>query len=420
MAAHKARYAKARARVRTLQQQLDELIAPALPQHATYEAEVDARKARDKALVELAQAQSLLTLTGKSACTVCGTPVKTLATAMEAAKQQASALRRRLTDVEKYLGTMLTYREAYAAYDTARLTINATLAAHTASMNKLAKQAKTKQRLPELDATRTACSARVAEYNKLRQAAIDLGRQGRKAWQAAQTAISTQRQLQTQIARLQTTLPAKQTAAALTAARELLQTAKLRRREAGAVREAYVGAKAVYIAARAAHARDARARRMREQLQQWIDKLGKCRAYAHRDGLPQRVHTAALQLLEKRINPLLAALDAPFEVTADPQSARLLAVMQDGETFPTEALSGGQTVSLSIAYRLAVKELFAKHFDMLVLDEPTSWLDTRRMDCLMEVMMRLRRRAAQLNQQIIVVTHSDRLRRVFDQVLETV
>jgi len=420
VARYAARRSAARKRMKLAQRQLDELTAPKPPKHAAYETTAQAQKARDKAVVELAQADSLLTLTGKPVCTTCGTPVKTLAASIEAAGTKATELRQKLRDIEKYLQGQQAYNQALSAFNAAQHAAKATLATHSEALQALERRAPKKRKLPELADARTHAHTVVTQYNQQRQRAVDLSRRCRRLEQLARAALATRKQQQAQLTERQQALPPKQPKATLVAARELTQLAQTRRRAAAAVRETYVGAKAVYRAAKDAHARDARTRKLRVQLQQCIDKLSACRTYAHRDGLPSRVHTAALQLLEKRINPLLASLDAPFEVTADPQSARLLAVMQDGETFPTEALSGGQTVSLSIAYRLAVKELFARHFDMLVLDEPTAWLDTRRMDCLIDVMMRLRRRAAKLNQQIIVVTHSERLRRVFDQVLETV
>jgi DNA repair exonuclease SbcCD ATPase subunit len=201
-------------------------------------------------------------------------------------------------------------------------------------------------------------------------------------------------------------------------ARERLTAIAAQRRDAVMARREYDEQRGLYRQAKEAHARDVDNRTRKQKMRDWADRLEKLQQYMHRSGLPKSVHNEALSLLEERINPTLASLGAAFRVTVDEEDASLVAVMPNGRNTPAQALSGGQQVSVAWSYRLTVKETFASHFDTLVLDEPTQWLDDQRMDCLVEVLNHVRRRARKLGQQIIIVSHSERLRRVFDKILK--
>ena len=84
---------------------------------------------------------------------------------------------------------------------------------------------------------------------------------------------------------------------------------------------------------------------------------------------------------------------------------------------PAERLSGGQKVELSLAFRFAIYDLFSGNLGLLVLDEPTVFLDTDRIDSVCRLMTMVRSYSQSAGLQVIVVTHEQRLAEVCDCVI---
>jgi ABC-type lipoprotein export system ATPase subunit len=55
---------------------------------------------------------------------------------------------------------------------------------------------------------------------------------------------------------------------------------------------------------------------------------------------------------------------------------------------------------------------------MMVLDEPTAGLDEHYLGCLADVLLRVNEVTKKRRQQIFMVTHDQRLERVFDQLIK--
>ena len=85
---------------------------------------------------------------------------------------------------------------------------------------------------------------------------------------------------------------------------------------------------------------------------------------------------------------------------------------------PAERLSGGEKVVLGIAFRFAVYELFVSNLGLLILDEPTVYLDSDRIDSVLSLLERVKGYSRSAGLQLIVITHEARLAGVFDQVIE--
>jgi DNA repair exonuclease SbcCD ATPase subunit len=163
-----------------------------------------------------------------------------------------------------------------------------------------------------------------------------------------------------------------------------------------------------------------KAEKLRSQVEgakEWIDLLGRASPVLHRNGIPLDVHSRAMRKLESTINATLKDFECPFRVsTGDDLS--YVARFNNNTTMPAHRLSGGQQVILSLAMRWALNSLFAKQIGLLVLDEPTAGLDERHLGLLQSVLTQLGSAARNRGCQVIIITHEQRLRGVFDQVIE--
>ena len=143
----------------------------------------------------------------------------------------------------------------------------------------------------------------------------------------------------------------------------------------------------------------------------WLEDLEVWRGVVHRDNLPRLITESFLGDLAEKINTQLVSFGTPFLVEPGPDLT-LTVCHNDGKKETSLLLSGGQKVVLAIAYRQAINP-----DEFLVLDEPTAGLDRNNLGCLADVLERWRVFTQQQGRQIIMVTHDERLERVFSQVI---
>lgn len=143
----------------------------------------------------------------------------------------------------------------------------------------------------------------------------------------------------------------------------------------------------------------------------------RARTVLHRDHLPRLAATAYLKELNYLDNRYLSRFSAPFSAFIN-EDLDFQCVFSDGEKRPAERLSGAQKTILGLAFRLAVHELFAGSVGLLVLDEPSVFLDNDNINALRELLRSLRSWAAGAGLQIIVPTHEERLIDVFDKLIQ--
>jgi DNA repair exonuclease SbcCD ATPase subunit len=72
-------------------------------------------------------------------------------------------------------------------------------------------------------------------------------------------------------------------------------------------------------------------------------------------------------------------------------------------------LSGGQKVRLSIAFLVAVQRLIIPEVGLLILDEPSTHLDSAGVESLRELLMSLSTLLQNTNSQVWVVDHNPAL-----------
>lgn len=150
----------------------------------------------------------------------------------------------------------------------------------------------------------------------------------------------------------------------------------------------------------------------------WIDKLESYREVVHRDNLPKIYMQAAMEKLTHDVNANLADFGSPFRVAVSADDLSFTIINRDGTTEPAAAKSGGESVVLAVAYRLAVSSRFTSGVNFMVLDEPSAGLDDHYLGCLADVLQSVNEVTRKKRQQVILITHNQGLERVFDQLVK--
>lgn len=153
-----------------------------------------------------------------------------------------------------------------------------------------------------------------------------------------------------------------------------------------------------------------------QQIENYLGHLQKLEGLLHRDGLAKFVTHNRLQQLQIGVNQMLELFGVEFRVAAN-EALSFTATFLDGTVTPATRLSGGQQVVLAIAFRASVNSMFAGEVGMLMLDEPTVYLDREHIGRFTVVLQRLRELSASKGLQIILITHEEELAPLFDEVI---
>jgi exonuclease SbcC len=136
------------------------------------------------------------------------------------------------------------------------------------------------------------------------------------------------------------------------------------------------------------------------------------RKYLGKDGLIAKELTRVARLeLERRANKILSRLGLrPIEISDDFR----ISVKVLNESLPISNASGGERVGIAIALRLALAELvMGRSPTVLILDEPTIYLDADRRTQVFEVIKELGKSL----KQVVVVTHDESVVDIADKVI---
>lgn len=134
---------------------------------------------------------------------------------------------------------------------------------------------------------------------------------------------------------------------------------------------------------------------------------------------PRRVSASLYHLLTTRINSCLEEFEFPFTVDIT-DSGEFTCKKSDGMVQSSSRLSGGEKMVVSIAFRLALHDLFAQRDSagFILLDEPTTFLDDANRKYLSDVLGHLKASPRFGGMQIFVVTHDDSLKPLFDNIVD--
>jgi len=117
------------------------------------------------------------------------------------------------------------------------------------------------------------------------------------------------------------------------------------------------------------------------------------------------------------IDSYLSMMEAPFTVLIG-QDNEFFCNFGNNKVINANSLSGGQKVVLSLAFRFATRELYTTKANLVTLDEPTTWLDSRRIRTFDEVLARAKGISDSKGAQIFTLTHEKSLINCFDTVIE--
>jgi DNA repair exonuclease SbcCD ATPase subunit len=159
-----------------------------------------------------------------------------------------------------------------------------------------------------------------------------------------------------------------------------------------------------------------RCQQQNEGIVRYRQLLSEAHGLLHRDNFPAAVSRRFFARLNAGWNQLLRVLDVPYSVRIQDDTSIML-TYPDGEFFIEEA-SGGQKCCASISFLMAVNRLFAGQVGLLVLDEPTYGPDADHIERIRELMLEVQKYAASTDMQILVVTHEQRLREGFNNLIE--
>lgn len=136
----------------------------------------------------------------------------------------------------------------------------------------------------------------------------------------------------------------------------------------------------------------------------------------HREKLQRSMVQGMRLKLNRLLNQFLQLFTLPFTVTIN-EDMSMLAHFIGGKVQPAERLSVGQKVALSVSLVFAESQMFCKNVGILVLDEPTAFLDSDNKANIKELFRLVRTATVNTGTQVILVTHEECLQDVVDQVI---
>jgi len=139
------------------------------------------------------------------------------------------------------------------------------------------------------------------------------------------------------------------------------------------------------------------------------------RGILHRDQLPALAARAFLTSLNAGLNAKLESFGVGYSARINDDLS--FECLFPDSVKPADRLSGGEKVALAVSMRFALHDLLAANLGLLVLDEPTNYLDKDNIECLVDVLEKVKARAHASGLQVIVVTHEEQLARVFDKLI---
>jgi DNA repair exonuclease SbcCD ATPase subunit len=153
-----------------------------------------------------------------------------------------------------------------------------------------------------------------------------------------------------------------------------------------------------------------------EGLKRYRELCERARTLLHRDNLPNLVAQAYMKSLNAHLEHYLEVFDVPFRARMIEDTSVICKF--GSREVPAGRLSGGQRVALGLTWRFAVHALFVNHLGMMILDEPTVYLDKDRIDSVYQLLERVRSYSKAADLQILVSTHEERLAGALDQVIK--
>ncbi|MEM3511742.1 MAG: AAA family ATPase [Candidatus Jordarchaeales archaeon] len=168
--------------------------------------------------------------------------------------------------------------------------------------------------------------------------------------------------------------------------------------------------------------REERARKLEEvegevkRLESFIMLLEKVRDAYGKDGIQKLIRARAKPKIESYTKEYLNKFNLEYSDVKLDEDYELTVVGPSGSQ-SVDTISGGERVALAIALRMAIAKVIAgDKISMMIMDEPTVFLDEERRRELIEILKKGFREEARVIPQLIVVSHDRELEDAADTV----
>ena len=148
-------------------------------------------------------------------------------------------------------------------------------------------------------------------------------------------------------------------------------------------------------------------RKARERVQELREKVRRFKNILKEDALA-KVGEYASEIFEELTEEKYSGITVKAK-----ENKVVLGVIYDGKERDLSFLSGGERIALGLAFRLALSLYLAGEIPLLIMDEPTPYLDEERRRRLVDIMERYLRRIP----QVIIVSHDEELKDAADRVV---
>lgn len=148
----------------------------------------------------------------------------------------------------------------------------------------------------------------------------------------------------------------------------------------------------------------------------WIAMVRESRDILHVGQLPKLIMQEYGKILNSQLDFYLEKFQAPFRVWLN-DDLEFRASKNSETEMDAQRLSGAEKIIASVSFRMAMSDTFARQVGLLVLDEPSNYLDDANIQNLQMVLLELKKMSAHTGRQVLVVTHEDKLMGFFDHCI---
>lgn len=145
-------------------------------------------------------------------------------------------------------------------------------------------------------------------------------------------------------------------------------------------------------------------------------RVSRIREVFRHDGISGAYVNNKMNLMCSSINQYLESFNAVYRVELGEDNEFICDF--GNKKRPASDLSCGQKVTLSLAFRFSACEVFSTGVNLIVLDEPTTWLDKETIDNFQTIIESISELSDAQNLQVLIVTHERSLMPYFRQTIE--
>ncbi len=148
-----------------------------------------------------------------------------------------------------------------------------------------------------------------------------------------------------------------------------------------------------------------------KRLEEFIKLLEKLRSLYGKDGLQRLIREKAVKHIQTLASDFLERFGLGISnITFDKNFDIKVYSAFHSEAIPVRNLSGGEIIAVALAFRFALAKLIAgERMEMLILDEPTTFLDETRRKDLINIIRDVFMTMERMLPQLIIVTHNREL-----------